>query len=377
MFRLVLSFLLLAITAKGIIAQDAISFYKEGLKLKTEKKYSEAKEKFQHAVQLNNKFSEALFELGWCENELKEYRDAINHLLNISEAWVDIGKAYFELGYAYENSENINAAIENYKRCIIFKSDYFAAYRQLGGIEFNQKNYCGAATYYQNGIANSSDEIKDYQLWYRKGFSENKCGKYAQARASLLYAFTNKKDDIKTLLELGFANQKLNNYEEAIGTYKKAALLDSLHYEIYNIIGDIYRENISNMPEAIIWYKKVININPVDKKANFGLGYCCNNIGKYEEAIPYLVLAIQKDSKYVPALIELGYSYYKTNNFAEATEYLNRSITLNSSDVNARYYLALMYIKQKNKESAQQVIEELKKLSSKYAEDLEKKIALL
>lgn len=77
---------------------------------------------------------------------------------------------------------------------------------------------------------------------------------------------------------------------------------------------------------------------------------------------------------YTAAYVELGYSYYKTNNYVEAGLSFDKAISLNPKNENARYYACLMYIKQGKRSQAQKMVDELKVLSSKHVETLQKKV---
>jgi tetratricopeptide (TPR) repeat protein len=377
MSRLVALLVFMALIVQPAAAQDAVILYNEGLQLKADKKYPEAKEKFLSALQLKPGYPEALFELGWCENETREYSKAINHLKELAIIWPDMPKVFFELGYAYEKLGNADSAVIAYNRCLLFKPDYLNASKQLAGIAYEQKNYALALEHYNKVLSRTNAEIKDYLFWYRKGFCENAREDYVSAKTSLLNALQYKSDDINTLLELGFASYKQKNSEEAIQYYKKVIELEPKNHIPYNGIGDVYRDNMKNVEEAMTWYKKTLEINPKQRKANFGMGYCLNNQGRCEEAIPYLKTAIESESNYTVALVELGYSFYKTDNYDEAIDHLQKAINLNTKNVNAWYYLGLVYIKQKNKEKATLVAEELKNMGSKFGDDLKVKIASL
>jgi tetratricopeptide (TPR) repeat protein len=374
MARLAALLWLLASISTHAPAQEAVDFYKQGLVLKTEKKYREAIESFTKAASLKTAYGEALFELGWCYNEIQDYGMAIDHLIKALEAWPGVPKVYFELGYAYEKSNKTDSAIALYNRCLVYKPDYLNAYKQLAFIAFNQKNYALALAHYNKAISRIAGDIKDYLFWYRKGYCENSIEDYTNAKISLLNSLSYKKDELNTLLELGFACKQLKNNEAAIDYYKQAIELNPQSHIGYNGIGDVFRDNVKNMQEATVWYKKTLDINPKERKGNFGIGYCLNSTGQYEAAIPYLKTAIESEPNYTAAFVELGYSHYKTDKYTEAITYLSTAAGLNSKNINARYYLGLVYLKQKNKEKAQQMADELKNLGSKFSEELQKKV---
>ena len=105
------------------VAQDGTAIYEEGLQLKADKKIKEAAEKFVQASQLKNGYTEALYELGWCRNDLKEYTGAIEALREVIPVWKDTYKVNFELGYAFEKTNSYDSAIYYYNRCISINSN--------------------------------------------------------------------------------------------------------------------------------------------------------------------------------------------------------------------------------------------------------------
>ena len=358
-------------------AQDAQALYNDGVKLKNEKKIKEAIEKFKQAVSLKPNYTEACYEWGWCQNDLKDYEGAIVSLRKVRLTWGHIPKVHFELGYAFEKSNKTDSAISCYNRCLQLKTDYSLAFKQLGYIAYAKEDYTNALeqfTKYENA---SKTEIKDYLFWYRKGFSYNAIKEYTNAKKALLQSLTYKTDFNSTYLELGFASTRLKEDDEAIGYYQKAIGIDARSHIPYNGIAEVYRDNKKDRVQAITWYQKTLAINPTERKACFGMGFCLNSQGKYNEAISYLKTAIEKEPTYTAAFVELGYSYFKVNRITEAIDNLNKAISLNANNENSRYYLALIYINQKNKVKAQQMIDQLKTLNSKHVSTLQPKVDAL
>ena len=124
----------------------------------------------------------------------------------------------------------------------------------------------------------------------------------------------------------------------------------------YNGIGEVYRDNYKDMTKAMEWYQKSLGVKKDERKACFGMGYCYNNLEKYNEAIPYLKKAIEQESTYTAAYTELGYSYYMLKNNSDALINLNKSISLNPNGANPYYYAALVYIQLKDKAKAQEMV---------------------
>lgn len=370
--HLLLFTIVLASTAAQ--SQDAITLYLEGKKLKDAKNVAEALTKFEKAVELNPAYTDARYEMAWCQNDLKNYTGAIANLRRVRSEWQPTLKVFFELGWAFEKLSMYDSAITAYNKSLDIKPTYGSAHRQLGYIAYNQNETAKGLEHFKNYEAAVTDSITDYLYWYRKGYLQNANKDYPGAVLSLQRSMRYKPDYMNTFLELGFATYKMKNDEEAINLYKKAIDLDPKSHIAYNGIGEIYRDSKKNMTEAMNWYKKSLDIKPNERKACFGMGYCLNSLTRYSEAIPYLRKAIESEPTYTAAYVELGYSFYKTSFYSDAITNLNKAISLNPANENARYYLTLLYISQKNKAMAQQMVDELKKLSSKHVATLQPQV---
>lgn len=367
-------FALLFLSASFVKAQDAETFYNEGVKLKDAKNSRDAIEKFRKAVELKPGYTAAIYEIGWCSNDIKDYTGAMSALRKARKTWSTIPKVHFELGYAFEKQNMIDSAVVSYNECLRLKPDYSLAHKQLGTINYNKDQYATALQYFASYIQYAQSEIKDYLFWYRKGFMENAQKDYTSAKESLQKSLLYKTDYINTYLEMGFACNKLRQGDEAISWFQKAMDIDPKSHIPYNGIAEVYRDTKKDFDMAITWYQKALNVKTDERKACFGMGYCLNSKGKYSEAIPYLDLAILQEPTYTAAYVEIGYSYYMTGKNEDALVKLDKAITLNPKNENARYYSGLVYINQKNKTKAQQMVDELRLISSKNADKLQEKV---
>lgn len=366
--------LLLISISFSVVAQDAKALYDEGVKLKGDRQTSQALEKFKQAVQINPDYTEALYEMGWCMNDTKDYYGAIRNLRKVVQTWTTIPKAHFELAYAFEKSNSMDSAMFYYNKTLALKSDYSLVYKQLGFLAYQKDDYVTALDNFSKYEMYTKVPISDYLYWYRKGFSMNAQKDYPGAKTALTKSLEFKKDYTSTYLELGFAATKLKQADEAIEYYKKAIELEPKSHIGYNGIGEVYRDVKKDMPEAMSWYQKSLAMNVNERKANFGVGYCLNSTGKYNEAIVYLQRAIDNEDTYTAAYVELGYSYYMIGNNTEGLKNLDKALKLNPKNENSRYYKGLIYISQKDKANAQKMVSELEGLNSKNASTLRDKV---
>ena len=373
--KLYTSFIITLLSPAFVFCQStAQEWYDKGTKLKGEKKANDAILSFKEAVKLKNDYKEAWYEMGWCQNDVKDYNGAINSLNKARALWARIPKVHFELGYAFEKTNSIDSAINQYNQVLQLNNTYSLAYKQLGYIYYNKSDHQTALTNFLKYEEVAKNPINDYLYWYRKGYMQNALKQYEPAKISLNKSLEFKTDYTNTYLELGFASKNLKLDDDAIGYYKKAIELDPKSHIPYNGIGEVYRDNKKDMNEAMNWYKQTLSINPDERKAKFGMGYCNNSLTNYSEAISYLQKAIRQEPTYTAAYVELGYSQYKTGDNNAALESFNKALTLNPKNENARYYTTLVYINQNNKLMAQKMVDELKNLNSKHVITLQEKI---
>lgn len=374
-----LSILVLAATClcSTAFAQSPEALYNEGKKLKEANKIKEALEKFSLAAQLKPSLTEAVYESAWCHNDLKEYTSAIIKLRQVRNSWSTVPKVYFELGWAFEKTDQPDSAKAQYQKCLFYKPDYSGAWRQLGYLAYNDDNAAEALENFRKYENNVKTTITDYLYFYRKGYCMNALKQYDSANVSLLKAASMNSKYTNTWLELGYCAKNLGDGDNAISYYKKANTLDPSSHIPYNGIAEVYRDVKKDCDEAMRWYQKSLDVKPDERKACFGIGYCMNGQGKYTEAITYLRKAIEKEATYTAAYVELGYALYKTKAFSEAITSLKKAIELNAKNENARYYLVLIYVDQRDKTNAGKYLDELRKLGSKYASQLQGKVDAL
>ena len=352
----------------------AQEWYDKGVKLKGEKNPGDAINALKEAVKLKSNFKEAWYEMGWCQNDIKDYTGAINSLTKARTLWTGIPKVHFELGYAFEKTNSIDSAISQYNQTLQLNNTYSLAYKQLGYIYYNKSDHQTALTNFSKYEEVAKNPINDYLYWYRKGYMQNATKQYDLGKISLNKSLEFKTDYANTYLELGFACKNLKQDDDAIAWYMKAMDLDPKSHVPLNGIAEVYRDNKKDINEAMNWYKKTLMINPDERKANYGVGFCNNSLGNYAEAISYLQKAIQKEPTYTAAYVELGYSQYKTGDNTGALESFNKALSLNPKNENARYYATLVYIVQNNKSMAQMMVDELKSLNSKHVPVLQEKV---
>ena len=370
--KLAVTFLSLTVAAVSFAQTTSTEWYNKAIKLFDDGEYKEAAVAFDKASQLDPKKEDALYKAGWCYNDLGRYENAIDRLNKTVALNKNNHLAWQELGYAYKKTSKNELALSCLKKAIEIKYDYALAYKQMGDVYQNMNKDDDAITAYKKCY--ESDDDND-DACYNLGYLYNGKAEYTTALEWLNKA--NKiKEGVDVFNEIGFANYKLKNNDEAIEAYKNALKINSENGTAYKGMGDVYRLNYTpaRVVEATDSYLKAIEYNPKSPGSHYGLGWCYNEKSRYNEAIPILAKSIELDKTFGAAYSELGYAYYMTGKYTEGISTLKQGLVQNSKSTLCRYYSGLIYVKQKDIANATIMYNELKPLDTKLADKLLAKI---
>ncbi|MFN4285012.1 MAG: tetratricopeptide repeat protein [Lacibacter sp.] len=184
--------------------------------------------------------------------------------------------------------------------------------------------------------------------------------------------------DMALLLERAKAFAALGNVPDAQYDLERLLELQPAHAPALTLRADLLRQQLQNSAEALDWYKKAIAAAP-DNGYNYAwAGWCCNDLGRFAEAVPFLEQALQK----APALkafvlAEWGFALYGQNNYAAAKEHLQRALAADAQHAAAYYYLGLCHVREQNKQAAVKQYNQLVLLKSPYAAPLLQQIRAL
>lgn len=362
-------FLVLAVTAS---AQDDRSPFEAGKKLKDAGEYTEALAKFEQAVAAEPERKEARFELAWCLNELKRYKDALGHLEMLKTTWSTIPKVWFESGYALVELTRYDEGLKDLRHCLELDPRYPDIHLKIGNACYFKEDHRGAVESFKKHRDSRPVAITSSIFWHRWGFSCNALKEYAAAREHLLKARDLKPDYAFTHLELGFACSRLKQNPEAIGHYQKAIEIDPKSHVGYNGVAEVYRDNLKDHKAAVEWYGKSLALNPKERKANYGMGYCLNTQRKHAEAIPYLEQAIASEPTYTAAYVDLGYALHRAGRSKDARGKLEHALKLNPDNVNGRFYLVHVHLALGDRDAARRYADELRPLNATLADSAQK-----
>ncbi len=122
--------------------------------------------------------------------------------------------------------------------------------------------------------------------------------------------------------------------------------------------------------EAIVFFRRAIDLNPDFAEAYYNLGVSYEELGKHDDSIETLNKAIQLAPQNANAHYALGYAYCQLKRYKESIDAFERSLALKSGNAFARKKLGSAYLAMGNKEKAQEQYLLLKPLNSALADEL-------
>lgn len=174
-------------------------------------------------------------------------------------------------------------------------------------------------------------------------------------------------------LELSSLFLKISMNDSAIAVLKRAIKVKPAFIDAHILLGIIYRDYIKKSDDAILNFTNAYKIDSTNKLILYSLAWCNNDKGYYREAIKYGIKALEVDNSYRPAYNELAHAYRGLKAYQEGIDQFKKNIAISVNE-QPLYYSGLCYLELNDKAGAEKMYEELKKINSKSADALRKKI---
>lgn len=143
-------------------------------------------------------------------------------------------------------------------------------------------------------------------------------------------------------MQLGIAYQLNACVDEAILCYKKAIDIRPDYADALTNIGNAMV--IKGQPrEALTWFQKAVEANPNNYDACYNLGLICQTTGDLEKSKTLFENCLEKKPEDVQVLNNLGIVYQRSNRFESAIACYGRAITLKPDYFEAYNNLATLY----------------------------------
>ena len=222
--------------------------------------------------------------------------------------------------------------------------DDIQIYIELGDILRLNNRFPEAVEYYDRAIAKAKNPVTLWVLYYAKGVSMEKYGKWQEAEESLIKAYNIKK-----------------------------------HFLVLNHLGYTWIRQNKNINQAFDMIVEAYNQAPFEPSINDSLGFALYNLGYYTMSLPYLEKAVELYPSSAIISSHLGDAYWFAHRKNEARFQWRHALQMKDDsgelDIDATKEKIINGIKSEpkldyDKEQAEQTIKKIRKPVARYVRQL-------
>lgn len=284
----------LATQEKGV---ETIFFARRGLVYSNMGNYENALNDFNHAIELDNKYSRAIARrgetyrlMGKHDKALADFTQAIKLNEKDVRAIAERGQTYYQLGQ-YEQ------ALSDFNRVIELDESNDQAVTARGDCYFQMRRY--------------EEAIRDFTL----SINLNEKNSYSLAFR-------------------GLTHLQMNNTEDALADFTHAIEIDEKFAWAIAKRGEVYYQ-MEKFNDAIVDFTRAIELDEKDSWSIAYRGLTYFQLDRNDEALVDFTRAIELDKNYVWAITKRGEVYSQMEKYDEALADFNRAIELDGNNGDA------------------------------------------
>ncbi len=278
-------------------------------------------------------------------------------------------------------TEEISEA--RYQKDIQQNPDDAVAHYNLANVYFAQSKFKEAAGEYQKVVER---DPKDFDALGRLGMSYAGLNQYPEAIDAYKKALqiNQKNGELHQLLGEAYAKagqtkdaeqqqreaQRLQPNETAKQLLKDGKAQEALaetqkvfakNAETYAVMGDA-QFRLNQFEDALKSYRQSLRLDPKFPNAQFQIGNALDRLGRSDEAAKAFQEAARLNSQDADAYFNLGNAYDKLRRDKDAVAAYQQAVKLNPGDADARYALGLSLLKSGQRDAANEQADALKTL---------------
>jgi tetratricopeptide (TPR) repeat protein len=132
---------------------------------------------------------------------------------------------------------------------------------------------------------------------------------------------------LSDLIQKGGEMLNTSRYEEALVSFDRALMIDSMSVDAQNGKGLVLNQ-LGKYDEAITWFDKTLEINPDFTNALYNKGVTLSNLGKYDEAITWFDKTLEINPYFVDAMYNKADALGELGKYEEALVWTEKALTL-------------------------------------------------
>lgn len=293
------------------------------------KKYKEAVEYLKRAVELEPADTDSLKMTAALLFQEKNYQTSLDFSKKFAAADRSNAEAYQLMGANYIELGKNDEAVKAYEKFVELDAYNPAGYIYLSYLYAKNKEQAKMVVLLEKGVKNLPDNI-ELGLYLGGAYFENK--NFVKAEEVYLAVLKIKKDEERALYALGVLSEQAEKYKDAVLYFKKVIAINPKHADAYNYAGYIYAMRNENLEEALSLISEALKLEPDNGAYLDSLGWVYFKSGKIDEALretERALAVLRKSGKEDPAVLEhLGDILLKKNLKEKASEMYKLSIKL-------------------------------------------------
>ncbi len=301
-----------------------------------------------------------LGELAIKDNDLQ---DAIENLSISNELQPQpIARLSQRLALLKFKTGDLNEALEECNKAILFNSDDYKNYIICGNIEESRDNQIKALEYYQSAIlkAPALDEpiVSKASLLYRQN-------KKIEAKELLINFLKANIDSALVYGLLGRLSFELKDTNQAKEYLLKSWELSKVDLSIAEDLIKIYLSE-NDFDRSITLFKELLQINPKNIELKRKLAQVFYQVGRFDSAISELKEILELNPSNIDIKYELALIYLRIKSNLKCYELLIEILGVNSERSDVRFTLANLYASQKQFSQSLDQIQKIKETDLEY-----------
>ncbi len=263
--------------------------------------------------------------------------------------------AWFDLGYVYKATNQLDKAVDAYRKSIAAKPDVFESNLNLGILLARQGNNAEAAKYLKAATQLTPTAHVDEGLaraWQSLGIVLQDTDPQ-QALAAFAEAEKLQPNNFEVHFAAGQVLEKQNQLDAATKEYETAGALDPKSIEPVVALSVVYTKQ-QKYAQAEKMLRKLLAADPQNQTVRTQLGRILAAEGKKDEAATQLGAEDGKIPDDPHAALELGTLYVKAGKYAQAEQLFRSVIQKLPQDAEAHYALGSALMQEKKYPEAQQ-----------------------
>jgi tetratricopeptide (TPR) repeat protein len=321
------------LTINTVKSNNATDLYHKGETFLELKRYNDALESYNRAVELKPKYTEAwkgqattLLELKRYQDALEAYDKAIQLQPSYLEAWNGRGKALDRL-------QRYEEAIASFDNALKIQPNNLESWNERGNVQIKRQQYSEAITSFDKAV---KIQPNNSLAWHKRGIALHNLRRYQEAVESYDKAVEHKPDYSEAWYQRGNALINLQKAKEAVESYDKAVQFQPNFQTAWYSKGSVLN-NLRNFPEAVKSFDQAVKLNPDDYESWYNRGWALHQMQRYEEAVNSYDKAVKLRPNSNQTWYNLGNALYSLKQYQEAIASYNRAVEIKPEHYEAWY----------------------------------------